>query len=370
MGKNDEMIGGFRKNKLTQWIKTHPITAFFVITFVISWGLGYTWILVVNDGIFLLAPLAFIAACGPALAGIIISTVSNTQPKEGTKRTYWIAFLVAWVLSALVFLANNTFINHAPFSAVMLIFTLITVMPVAFVISMLRSPLPQVRSYMASLIRFRGVWGWSLLAMLLFPALVLLSLLVSHLIGRQPFQLSLVPETGLVLIGLIVVKFFYQFFFFNATGEETGWRGFALPRLQALTSPLVACLVLNFFWGPWHVFLWWLEGRPVFSAEFWAQTFLELFAATVTLCWFYNRSRGSILVAGIAHAAANTTMWLFPNLDWAVYNWTVAVAALVMVVVDRMWKKLPSENQMVYRAPSACRTRYEPTLRKEIDNNA
>jgi membrane protease YdiL (CAAX protease family) len=357
-------------NKVRHWITSHPITAFFIITFTITWGLGYTWILVEKEEIFLLAPLAFIGALGPALAGIIISVISNTQPKQGTKRNQWIAFLIGWVVCELVFLANNTFINHAPFSAVMLIFTLITVMPVAFVISMLRSPLPQVRSYMASLIRFRAVWGWSLLAMLLFPALVLLSLLVSHLIGRQPFQLSLVPETGLVLIGLIVVKFFYQFFFFNATGEETGWRGFALPRLQALTSPLVACLVLNFFWGPWHVFLWWLEGRPVFSAEFWAQTFLELFAATVTLCWFYNRSRGSILVAGIAHAAANTTFWLFPNLDWAVYNWTVAVAALGMILIDRMWKKLPSENLMVYRAPSACRTQYEPTLRKEIDNNA
>ncbi|MCK7461761.1 MAG: hypothetical protein MZU84_06725 [Sphingobacterium sp.] len=59
-------------------------------------------------------PLAFIATCGPALAGIIISTICNTQPREGTKRTYWIAFLVAWVVSALVFLAYNTY--HQPCS--------------------------------------------------------------------------------------------------------------------------------------------------------------------------------------------------------------------------------------------------------------
>jgi hypothetical protein len=33
-------------NRFTHWIKVHPITAFFIITFTITWGLGYTWILV------------------------------------------------------------------------------------------------------------------------------------------------------------------------------------------------------------------------------------------------------------------------------------------------------------------------------------
>ncbi len=338
-------------SRLTQWIKVHQVTAFFLITFIISWGLGYTWILVVEKGIYLLAPLTITALLGPALAGIIISALSNTQPKAGTKRSHWIAFLIAWVVCALVFLANNTFINHAPFSPIMLIFTLVAVVPVAFVISMVRSRLPEVRSYLASLIRFRGVWGWSLLAIVFFPALVLLSMLFSNLISRQPIELHQVRETGLLLVGLIVVKFLYQFFFFNATGEEIGWRGFALPRLQSFTSPLVACLVLNLFWGPWHFFLWWSEGRPVFSLEFWVQTILELFAGTVTLCWFYNRSKGSILVAGIAHAAANTTFWLFPNLDWTVYNWTVAIAALVMILVDRMWKKFPYDHPAEFSSP-------------------
>lgn len=70
-------------NKLIDWIRQHQVTAFFTITFMISWGLGYTWILVVNKGIYLLAPLTAIASCGPSLAGIIISSLSNSQPKEG-----------------------------------------------------------------------------------------------------------------------------------------------------------------------------------------------------------------------------------------------------------------------------------------------
>jgi hypothetical protein len=93
------------------------------------------------------------------------------------------------------------------------------------------------------------------------------------------------------------------------------------------------------------------EGKPVFSPGFWVQTYLELLPGTVILGWFYNRSKGSILVAGIAHAAANTAYAFFPNLDWTVFNWTVAVAALVLILVDRMWKKLPSDHPAVYQTP-------------------
>lgn len=338
--------------KLTAWIKNHQVITFFIIAFAITWGLGFSYGAVMKKGIFLLAPVAFIATCGPALAGIIVTAVSSTQPRQGTRKAFWIAFLVAWVVSVLVFLANNIFINHAPLNPVMVGFTFVSVVPVALVTSMVRSRIPAVKSYLASLIRLRGVWGWVFLAFFLTPALVLLSIPISSLLGRQPMTGHPFPETGLVLIGLVVVKFLYQFFFFNATGEETGWRGFALPRMQSLMSPLVACLIINIFWPLWHVFLWMAEGKPIFSPEYWANTYLELLPATVILGWLYNRSKGSILVAGIAHAAANTAFAFFPNLDWSVYTLTAAAVALVLIVVDRMWKKLPPDHPAVYHEPA------------------
>ena len=125
-----------------------------------------------------------------------------------------------------------------------------------------------MKSYLSSLIRLRGVWGWSLLALVLIPALILLSVLISSLLGRQPIAAHQFPETGLALIGLVTVKFLYQFFFFNATGEEIGWRGFALPRLQTRTSPMIAALIMAFFWIPWHFFLWQAEGKPVLTLQY------------------------------------------------------------------------------------------------------
>jgi len=306
----------------------------------------------VYKGDFLLAPLVFLATCGPALAGIIISTICNTQTREGSNRSFWIAFLAAWVVSALVFLAHNTFVNHAPLTPIMVGFTSITVIPVAFVISMAFSRIPTVKNTLASLLRLSGVWGWAPLALMWTPTVILISIFIVDPRGGLTSTNQLFRATGLALVGLVAVKFLYQLFFFNATGEEAGWRGFALPRLQARTSPLVACLVLNVFWPLWHLFLWMAEGKPVSSLEYWVQAYLLHLSATVTIVWFYNRSKGSILVAGIAHAAANTAFAFFPNVDGTIFNWIAAAAALVLILIDRMWKKLPSDHPAVHHTPA------------------
>lgn len=77
-------------NRLTNWIKEHQVVAFFILTFAISWGMGFSYGAVMKWGQFLFAPLVFLATCGPALAGVIISAISNTSPREGKKRTVWI----------------------------------------------------------------------------------------------------------------------------------------------------------------------------------------------------------------------------------------------------------------------------------------
>lgn len=337
-------------NKITDWVKRHLTVAFFILTFAITWGLGFSYGAVMKRGQFLLAPLFFIATCGPALAGILITAVSNTQPRQGARKATWLAFLVAWVVSTLVFLAHNTFINHAPLLPIMVGFAFVSVAPVAFVISMAYSRIPEVKSYLVSLIRLRGVLGWALLALVVAPGLALLSMVISSLIGRQPISDTRFPASGLALIGLIAVKFFYQLFFFNATGEEAGWRGFALPRMQARFSPLIASLVLVFFWAPWHFFLWEAQGLPVFTWKYWLDTYIGLIPAVFLLVWFYNRSHGSILVAGVYHAVANTTFYFLANLDTPLFIVVSYLAVIGIIGVDRMWKRLPPDHPAVYQS--------------------
>jgi membrane protease YdiL (CAAX protease family) len=334
-------------SKLINWIKHHQVTAFFILTFAITWGLSFSY--TVYREMFLLMPLGFVALCGPALAGIIISAVANTQPRQGSHKSQWIAFLIAWIVCAPVFLAHTVWFDRVPFSPAVAVIVLVSVAPVAVVISMAYSRIPAVKRYVSSLTRLRGVVGWSLLALALYPALILLSLPVSRLLGIQPIAANRLPGTGLALIGLIAIKCLYQFLFFNATGEEIGWRGFALPRLQTRNSPLISSLILAVFWIPWHFFLWKSQGVPVMTWNYWISTnTLLIVLSSVILTWFYNRAKGSILVAGILHAAENSTARLLLILDWNQYLALKAVVALAMILVNQMWKKLPPDHPAVY----------------------
>lgn len=99
------------------------------------------------------------------------------------------------------------------------------------------------------------------------------------------------------------------------------------------------------------------------SWDFWMKNGSMIILSSIITAWFYNRSRGSILVAGIVHAADNTSARLLLIQDWYIYLLLLkAVAALVIVLLDRMWKNLPPDHPAVYRSPEyAAQTRVEPT---------
>jgi membrane protease YdiL (CAAX protease family) len=348
-------------NRVTDWIRRHQVIAFFILTFTISWGLGFSWDAVLNRDQGLLLPLAFVAVCGPGLAGIIISAIINTQPKQGPRKAFWIALLVAWVISALVCLANLTFIEQISLSPALVVIFTISVVPVAFIVASAFSRIPSVRSYLASLVQLRAVWGWSLLALVLFPALILISVPIGNLFNKQPISSYQFPDVSLALIGLVMVKFLYQLFFFNATGEETGWRGFVLPRLQTQTNPLLAALIIGVFWATWHFPFWRAEGRPIIIGEFLLAMYIGHILLSVLIVWICNRAKGSVLVAGFAHAATNTAQAFIPLPDIRSFYSTLLIAVLVLILVDRMWKKLPSDHQAVYKPPeNATRSGVEP----------
>lgn len=356
-------------NRLTDWIRRHPVVAFFLLTFAITWGLGFSYDAALKRNEIWAFPLAFVATCGPALAGILLTAICNTQPRQGKRRAFWIAFTVALLVSGTVFVANNTLINHAPLKPILVGFAFLLAVPVAFIIAFAWSRIPAVRSYLSSLVRIRGVWNWVLIALVLIPVLFLVSIFASSLLDRQPLNSHPFENTGLTLIGLIAVKFAYQFFFFNATGEEVGWRGFALPRLQTGLSPLVAILILTFFWAPWHFFLFQAQGSPVLTFRFWLEEYLALAPATVIIVWLYNRSRGSILVAGVAHASANTAFAFATNLDYPVYLWVTWIAALAIILAGRLWKKLPADHPAVFQPVESVASFESPALAGSVSGS-
>ncbi len=58
------------------------------------------------------------------------------------------------------------------------------------------------------------------------------------------------PDAGqLTVLGLN----FVLVFLIAGPGEEFGWRGFALPRLERGLTPLRAALVVGLMWWAWHL---------------------------------------------------------------------------------------------------------------------
>jgi uncharacterized protein len=94
--------------------------------------------------------------------------------------------------------------------------------------------------------------------------------------------------------------------FFYGFGEEVGWRGFALPRLQKKYNALAATAVLSIFWTIWHLplFLFNSGYMKMGLGEFMGLS-LSFFLGAVIFTWLYNSTKGSILIAAIYHGASD-----------------------------------------------------------------
>lgn len=84
-------------------------------------------------------------------------------------------------------------------------------------------------------------------------------------------------------------------------GEEAGWRGFALPRLQEGQSALGATLILAGIWALWHL----PQFFYIFDFSMFLGWLIGLMAGAVVLTWLYNSAIDSIPVAAIWHGCFN-----------------------------------------------------------------
>jgi uncharacterized protein len=92
-------------------------------------------------------------------------------------------------------------------------------------------------------------------------------------------------------------------------GEEPGWRGFALPRLQASLGPLRGTLLLGGLWGMWHLplILYSDDFRNASPIVPYLLVFLVVITAfALLLTVFFNVTNGSLFIVILAHAAYNT----------------------------------------------------------------
>jgi uncharacterized protein len=259
-----------------------------------------------------------------------------------------LTYVFTWAIeSPLVFLTDSV---TATQGLVLVILASNVPSAVAIVLTAIVLGRGALRKLLARLLIWRVSPFWYLVVFLGPVALTGGVVLLNSLMGGPALSL------GMTLVGATIF-FAFSVVPGSALGEEIGWRGYVLPRLQSRMSALSAALLIAPIWGLWHLPLW-LTGDPVKTPTFYVAFFAAVFPMSVLLTWVYNSTGGSLLMVVILHATVNLPVTLViddlgtrgrvPSL---LYFGLLVVAAIVVVMVagpkhlSRKHRKQEEEQQ-------------------------
>jgi uncharacterized protein len=178
-----------------------------------------------------------------------------------------------------------------------------------------------------------GILWWLLV---IFAMLIMLNIVAALILG--PAILTNLFQN----IALILPTFFITLLVGVILGplwEEPGWRGFALPRMQALYHPLIASTILGVLWAAWHL--------PGYAGGWMESSLLALLvdciAFSIFATWIYNNTGGSILLMILLHSSSNAAISvgsrvlpasLSAGLNAFVFSgWIPAIATTILAVI-------------------------------------
>ena len=188
-----------------------------------------------------------------------------------------------------------------------------------------------------------------------FPIFLIIpiGLVMAHSINTllsHPF-----PSTSILSEPWMILPLFILFLFMVA-GEEFGWRGFALDRLQTKWSALFSSVILGGVWAIWHIPMFLSNGFGQHDLQLpFGQFFLTLILVSILITWLQNNT-GSLAPAFILHAFINLSGEVLPLIDkntkyqgnysqWIIIN--IILAVVVILVLKRWGIRTLARNQMI-----------------------
>jgi membrane protease YdiL (CAAX protease family) len=203
----------------------------------------------------------------------------------------------------------------------------------AIIVTALTRGAAGLKALLSRMVRWRVGLGWYAAALLLPVAIYLFAVSLNILLGARA---STAEQFGSWY--LIFPLFAYSLLFplSGAFGEELGWRGYALPRVQARLWALSAAVIIGGIQTAWHLPLFMTDRStpPV-------PLIVGFMGLGILATWVFNNTRGSVLMTMLLHASNNTNVGFFGEMftgaDLVRMGWLLAagwcVAALVVVVV-------------------------------------
>ena len=139
--------------------------------------------------------------------------------------------------------------------------------------------------------------------------------------------------------------------FTSGLGEEPGWRGYMLPRLQHRYPNEKAIWIAGFFWALWHYPLTIQSALLMMNGEappiaMLITILVSLAGQTISLMgmsfiytWLYNHTQ-SVLLTIVFHALSNTMSSIFAVSDNPMFGiMTAAMPWLVIMVLEKLYGK-------------------------------
>jgi uncharacterized protein len=187
------------------------------------------------------------------------------------------------------------------------------------------------------------------------------ALVIDYSIAKTPVDLSgLLRNTEFPQFNILTF-FIYNLIFFGF-GEEVGWRGFALPRLQNKFNALTSSILLTGFWALWHLPLFFY--KPGFLTMGWAGAFgwiFSLLTGSILLNWLYNSSKASILICAVFHSTVDIAFTadianknIINYMGFLITVWGIFIILIFkpknLSINDR--EKIDTSQQLINRLPS------------------
>jgi membrane protease YdiL (CAAX protease family) len=187
-----------------------------------------------------------------------------------------------------------------------------------------------VKKLLAKLLVWRVGVRWWLAAFLIPPVAIFTAMGIYVLQGGALGRFD-PSQWYLVLLGPIFALPLFL-------GEELGWRGYALPRLQQKYSALWSSVILGVLWTFWHAPAFWasegtaISGQPVtLFAVGWYLIFM--IGISILHTWIFNNSKESVLLAILFHGmyTGPVVFPLFPDIS------STALNQIIKLVVIPIW---------------------------------
>jgi len=206
----------------------------------------------------------------------------------------------------------------------------------------------------AGICRWRVGWRWYGLVLVVPFVLSSAALWLYERVTGAPAEWPVQQPADLLLYPLFLLVLALT----DGLGEETGWRGFALPGMERQMRPAFAAILLGVLWAVWHLPLFWTHGAPL-EGRSPVLLVVALIPTSILFAWVFDHTGESILLVIVLHATHNLAgppmplgggPLLTPYLVSVLLKWLLAV---VVLTADPMFRLTGGRRRTVagYSSP-------------------